>query len=224
MEGIPVEKDGVTTIWAPVNCGGTIDLTTVDKYDKTNEADVAITGYYYQWGRKAPLGYGGYSPDDFAPDGTFPTYAEGNAPDYQSGKFIKGSGDDYSWFSDYKNPPGLSPLLTVGDNAWPRDLQPCPTGWRVPVKDELDRVQSDISTPKDGKVIIPDTNGKFILLTTVARNSSDGRIFNSFRQISFWSASLSATGKAYLLYFEGSAMPDWTMPLGTGTPIRCVQE
>lgn len=224
LEGIPVEKDGVTTIWAPVNCGGTTDLTTVDKYDRTNETDVAITGYFYQWGRKASLGYGGYLPDDFAPDGTFPTYAEGNAPDYQSGKFIKGSGDDYSWFSDYKNPPGLSPLLTVGDNAWPRDLQPCPTGWRVPVKDELDRILADISTVKDGIAIIPNTNGKFILLTTAARNGSDGRVSNSFRLLSFWSATLAATGKAYILYFENGSIPDWTMPLATATPIRCVQE
>ena len=207
--------------WAPVNVGATQVPTSV-----TTTWNLATCGYLYQWGRKAPFSYNGSG--DMAPDGTFPTYVEATAESYEyADKFIKGKSDaDYSWFSDYKG--SLSPVLSVGDNAWPRDQQPCPAGWRVPTKAELDPIMTEAngSNKMNGtnKVWMAAENANFVLPAAGYRCYSSGSSANLASYGNYWSSTLTPAGKSPRLIFSSGGADTTEYTLAFGFSVRCVQE
>ena len=216
-----ITKDGI--VWAPVNVGQTAIPTAgqITKTGMSTEDIVKYCGYYYQWGRNVPFSYNG-NPGDVAPNGTFPTYLEGIADNYTyADKFIIGS-TDYSWFSDYKGT--LSPALTVGDNAWPRDQQPCPAGWRIPTKAELDKILADNPKQTDGKYIVPNTDGKFVLPATGFRDFTNGASSSLAFSGNYWSSALNASGMSPKLNINSSAANTNDINLAFGISVRCVKE
>lgn len=121
---------GKDVVWAPINVGATEIATQIrkDADITTNEEKAANErqcGYYFQWGRKVAFRYGG-EPGDLAPSGAaLATYENATKSDYEyAGKFIMNTN---AWFSDY---------AAFGKN-WPKENDPCPAGWRVPTKEEL---------------------------------------------------------------------------------------
>ncbi|WP_270229990.1 FISUMP domain-containing protein [Parabacteroides bouchesdurhonensis] len=195
--------------WAPVNCGANkVPSGTLAAWD------LETCGYLYQWGRKTGFSYYASNPTDLAPDNTFPTYVEATTAGYTNeNKFIKGnSSKDYSWFSDYKDG-----VIT----EWPRENQPCPAGWRVPTKAELDKILADSPKQTNGKWVAP-SNSKFVLPAAGYRNSSSGSSSSQASSGNYWSSTLEA-GKSPRLYFGSSADTN-ANSLANGFSVRCVQE
>lgn len=123
--GLGIEIDGV--IWAPVNCG----------YHPTDYK----YGKLYQWGRKYGQGY----EDDTYSDATTPVLEErqivfylGSESQYAD-KFFKYR-SDWSYVQ-------IDNLWNSGseENPVKTEYDPCPDGWRVPTKAELEGVFQNYS-------------------------------------------------------------------------------
>lgn len=123
--GLGIEIDGV--IWAPVNCG----------YHPTDYE----YGKLYQWGRKYGQGY----EDDTYSDATTPVLEErqivfylGSESQYAD-KFFKYR-SDWSYVQ-------IDNLWNSGseENPVKTEYDPCPDGWRVPTKAELEGVFQNYS-------------------------------------------------------------------------------
>ena len=123
--GLGIEIDGV--IWAPVNCG----------YHPTDYK----YGKLYQWGRKYGQGY----EDDTYSDATTPVLEErqivfylGSENQYADKFFTNQS--DWSYVQ-------IDNLWNSGseENPVKTEYDPCPDGWRVPTKAELEGVFQNYS-------------------------------------------------------------------------------
>lgn len=170
LEGIPVEKDGVTTIWAPVNIGATRLPTKI--YPVTNDKGQWITltaeqvqsnfeqqGYQFQWGRKIPFRYpvdGSQFTDKvkFTNASDYLYYEGAVQPGYGEDKFIMVNYTfGYSWFK-YDDINTAPSSIQAAGNIWPRQNDPCPIGWRIPTKEEFENIVTIIGeetcdTPTD---------------------------------------------------------------------------
>lgn len=145
LEGIPVEKNGKTTIWAPVNCGATRLPTKIYKADGTLtpgqlKSNQEQQGNLYQWGRKVPFKPLDQGQKTDCVNVPIATYEEATAPGYADDKFILSVLDNThlcSWFLMVdKSSPDFSPTISSAGYLWPRQNDPCPKGWRVAKKDE----------------------------------------------------------------------------------------
>lgn len=117
-------------VWAPVNCG----------YEPADEDYKGYPyGKLYQWGRKYGQGY-----DDI--DESYPSGnniimgpvegSVGNAAE-NAEKFCVTSSDPYNWCESHD-----SNMWGAAKTAY----DPCPEGWRVPTKDELELLKSNRSS------------------------------------------------------------------------------
>lgn len=153
LEGIPVEKDGVTTIWAPVNCGATRlpteiywdwDWTIFKAIELTPEqkqSNLEQIGYFYQWGRKTPFEYPELNqkiPNYILviTESDYGVYDEGSTPGYRNDVFIASPYPDtpykQSWFvHPDKSDPAFPTSIKDAGYTWPRQYDPCPYGWHV---------------------------------------------------------------------------------------------
>ncbi|MEY8608022.1 FISUMP domain-containing protein [Parabacteroides segnis] len=219
--------------WAPVNVGGTIDLTTVDKITE-DTADDAVLGYMYQWGRNVPFSNAiPPSTVEIINAADFPIYTEAcsNTGTYQN-KFILSILDvDFSWHKDYRPTAiaGLSPELSVDDNyAWPRKSQPCPAGWRVPGKTEYEAIAAEMEEnkeyQKDGKWVSKQNN-KFVLPAAGMRYHTDATLRSRGKIGHYWTSGLYSIGRSPWLQFKDS---EGRMGNSEGNAsacsIRCIQE
>ena len=208
------QVSGKNVVWAPVNVGATEIATLVKKdADATTDEDKAANerqcGYYFQWGRKEPFMYGGES-DDLAPLGvTLATYANATKSDYEYvTKFIMNSN---SWFSDY---------ASLNKN-WPKENDPCPKGWRVPVKEELQIVFDQTPKVEEATGIwVSTTTSEFVLPAAGDRNYNTGKSEDRGKIASYWSATFDA-GKAYRLNLTPVLE---SRDIAPGYPVRCVKE
>lgn len=211
------QVNGKDVIWAPVNVGATEIATKITADETTPEEKAANEqqcGYYFQWGRKVPFRYGGEK-EDLAPTTIkLVTYAEATKPDYQyADKFISVGGD---WFSDYE---------TFSKN-WPKENDPCPVGWRVPTKDELQILltQATSSPTKTDGVWISPTNGAFALPASGYRyKSSPFQSMDRGTEVVYWSATFE-NGKGYRLNLTNDVPTLEIRTFSYGYPIRCVKE
>ena len=205
--------NGHDVVWAPVNVGATEIATNVIKdaditTDDEKRSNDRQCGYYFQWGRKAPFTYGGET-TDLAPSGTtLSTYAEATKPDYTyADKFIM---DNNAWFSDYSS---------FGKN-WPRENDPCPAGWRVPTKDELQIIYDQKPFTITDGVWTSATTPAFVLPAAGDRNYSSGKSENRGTQGVYWSSTFES-GKAYRLNTDPVLA---SRDLAPGYSVRCVKE
>lgn len=210
-------------VWAPINVGATEIATLVKKdadgiSDEEKAANDRQCGYYFQWGRKVPFRYGGET-EDMAPKSIkLVTYADATKPEYQyADKFIL---VNKYWFSDY----------SAFNKDWPRENDPCPSGWRIPSNDELQIIltqikdlQSNTVTGTNGTWISP-VNAAFVLPFTGYRGNVEGLSKERSISTTFWSSTFSG-GKAYRLDMVNSLAPNIMLrEFSAAYPIRCVKE
>lgn len=205
------QVNGKNVIWAPINVGAT-EIATKITADETTPEDKAANdrqcGYYFQWGRKVPFRYGG-EPEDVVTGITLTTYAGATSPDYQyADKYIT---NDNAWFSDYAS----------FNRNWPRENDPCPTGWRVPTKDEL-KIIFDQTFKIDATTCVWTSSmaPKFVLPAAGVRNFKSGMSEDRAKSAAYWSATIEG-GKAYRL--NNNPLLD-KRDIAPGYPIRCVKE
>lgn len=207
-------------VWAPLNCGAT-ELTGKD--EKITVWTQEKCGYFYQWGRNVPFVYGGAPGDVYSGDlstlAKYPNYNDAckNEGVYAN-KFIKGNLKDvnYAWFKNYT-------FFTTGDNVWPRENQPCPAGWRVSSKAELQKIKDTDPRSVDGKWVSL-TNDRFIL-PSAGYTSTLGISSQQGTQGCYWSSSFNQVKKgSERLTIQESGC--WFDPQATSLafPIRCVKE
>ncbi|MDR0507348.1 MAG: fibrobacter succinogenes major paralogous domain-containing protein [Dysgonamonadaceae bacterium] len=113
------------TLWAPVNVGATLLTSYTDFTDFSISAHGdSITGYHYQWGRNV-----GFKP---TAGNTFPNIINGpvaaDSSVVNDTVFIKGSNNDW--------------LSTIDNGRWTgaNAQGPCPPGWHVSTRAEIDTV------------------------------------------------------------------------------------
>lgn len=136
--GQGIEIDGV--VWAPVNCG----------YHAT---DFKV-GKLYQWGRRYGQGYAGSLWYDDSRYGNYsdaqePVYADAGVSLYEAQR-IENSDVCYLispvYDGDWTDFP-IDELWNNGTDADPikTEYDPCPDGWRVPTKNELSRLCTEVT-------------------------------------------------------------------------------
>ena len=210
------QVNGKDVIWAPINIGATEIATEIIADESTPEIKAANDrqcGYFFQWGRKVPFRYGGEPGDVALSDITLVTYAEATKSDYlYADKFISKSGN---WFSDF----------ATFNKDWPRENDPCPTGWRVPTKDELQIVltQATTSSTKTDGVWISPTNAAFVLPVSGWRKDNGGTSVSRGTDVAYWSATFEG-GKGYWLNFPTGASTLEPRIFSAGYSVRCVKE
>ena len=206
--------NGKDVVWAPIDLGAKEIATKVlkDTEITTEEEKTARDrqcGYNFQWGRKVPFVYG--EEGVVAPSGIpLVTYANATKSDYQyANMFIPNAN---SWFSDY----------TSFNKNWPKENDPCPAGWRVPTKEELQIVSDQVSassTTVDG-TWSSTTHPAFVLPLGGNRDSDTG-IFKQRGELGGYWTSTFESGKAYRL---NSAALWGPQVLTAGYNVRCVKE
>ncbi len=208
------QVNGKDVVWAPIDLGAKEIATKVLKDTEITTEEERITrdrqcGYNFQWGRKVPFVYG--EEGVVASQGiSLVTYANATKSDYQyASMFIPNAN---SWFSDY----------TSFNKNWPKENDPCPTGWRVPTKEELQIVSDQVSassTTVDGTWTSA-THPAFVLPLGGNRDSDTG-VFKQQGELGGYWTSTFGSGKAYRLN-SGTL---WGLQVLTaGYNIRCVKE
>lgn len=205
-------------VWAPFNCEAT---EPIGKDEVITTWTAEKCGYLYQWGRNVPFAYGGEPGDLYTGDlsvlDKYPNYNDAckNEGVYAN-KFIKASGN--TWFKDYKT----GSILT-GDNAWPRENQPCPEGWRVPTKAELGKIDAISPRQSNGKWVSPDNN-RFIMPSAGYRDGT-GTSFNLGSEGCYWSSTYDAQNAcSYRLGIQTGGSIFGTLSVSYTFLIRCVHE
>lgn len=223
------EANGKEIVWAPINLGAT-ELTTglVEVPQPTDpgftsaiQANELQCGSYFQWGRKTPFSYS-------ASQTAKTTSTQFNSVEEAESSTLRyyNSMDD-SWLSG-----GLPPNLwnakgtIVGESESVTDIEktaydPCPTGWRIPTKTELEALKATGMTHENNSsknyTSIKKVNAELRLpkgggITSIA----------SFMCIESlcWSSTLSAT-RGYMWVTSNFGICPFT---GFCVPIRCVRE
>lgn len=208
------QVNGKDVVWAPIDLGSKEIATNVLKdVDITTEEERIARdrqcGYNFQWGRKVPFVYG--EEGVVAPQGiSLVTYANATKLDYQyANMFIPNVN---SWFSDYAS----------FNKNWPKENDPCPAGWRVPTKEELQIVSDQVSassTTVDGTWTSA-AHPAFVLPLGGNRASATGISAQRGELGGYWTSTFES-GKAYRL----NSYPLWGTQVLTGAyNIRCVKE
>ena len=201
--------------WAPVNCG--------------YHAEDFPYGKLYQWGRK--YGQGLRAPYD---KGTV-TMTDGGVSliggqhSSNADKFFTGPSD---WLATKDDK-----LWNTGTESTPKksEYDPCPEGWRVPVKSELTELaknHSDFVTLTDGQkgryfsvVYEYSEDASKIFLPASGFRNFFGGLSNVGYSGYYWSASPDSN-EAYYLYFSSSdnVSPSFNTYRALGYSVRCLQE
>lgn len=208
------QVNGKDVVWAPMNVGATEIATEIIQDESTPEikaANVRQCGDFYQWGRNVPLKYGGES-SDLVQNITLVPYAEATKPNYQyADKFITTNG---YWFSDY----------STFSKDWPKENDPCPVGWRVPTKEELEILQTQI-TPAGyaNGVWISPTNPAFVLPFPGWRDYRTGTSAGRSTNGPYWS-STCVNGRAWRLDIKSGTPSLGDREVSAGYSVRCVKE
>ena len=208
------------TIWAPVNCGY---HATDYKYGKL-----------YQWGRKYGQGY------DEA-DASVPTIEAGGSITVEQGNSESKSNVFFTSTSDLKYnwlPSAEGLLWNTGSEASPvkTDYDPCPSGWRVPTRDEL-KILSEYKLSWEtnaagqngswfGDSAYAGTEGaQMFLLGSGLRNAADGSAANRTKFGYYWSSMPYNVNYSIGLFIGSTGnigLTDYRR--ANALSVRCVQE
>ena len=227
------------TVWAPVNCG----------YHATDFK----WGKLYQWGRK----YGqGYSGDLYDGDGNLAgTVSDQTLPEIVNGGvsldtavselsmnifYLGVSNRYYDWLSSYE-----SDIWNVEEEAPVKtDNDPCPSGWRVPTRAELEvlfqnhswdnNVNGVIGTWFSGESSYSQSVPQIFLPAAGVRNYDDGYTNGRGLLGQYWSSTPEFFNDslnwrirqlAVSFSFDQTSVESWLMgPRAGGYSVRCVQE
>ena len=227
------EVDGVSygkgivigdVIWAPVNCGY---HPTDFKYGKL-----------YQWGRKYGQGYKGKLHDgdyqnQIYSDASVPEIVEGpisainGQKDIYSNTFFTTSESPYDWTS-----PQADNLWNSGteDNPVKTEFDPCPEGWRVPTRNELDKLNNNSfwTTVGDqkgryfsGDYTYLDNAPQVFFPAAGSRIGGDADFRGNYGR--YWSSHPVNPDASYL-YSKSSGPDMYRGSRANGLSVRCVQE
>ena len=204
--GQGVEVGGI--VWAPVNCGYKAPVADDKGYPK---------GKLYQWGRR----YGhGYSSDATKPslmDGGVPLLY-GNDQKYAD-IFYKGIYKyDYDWIS-----PQEDRLWNAGSESDPvkTEYDPCPDGWRVPVKDELEVLVAANSTWEEELWGTGFDNGILFFPGKSCRNYDGTPYSLSWR---YWSSTPYSEYESYSIDLDVDGTSMQSAYQACGFPVRCIKD
>ena len=127
--------------------------------------------------------------------------------------------------------------LSETGNTWTAAKKPCPTGWRLPTRDELQSLISAGHTYTDnynetgiaGRVFGIGDNTIFLPAVNAHRGYVDGLLYyQSYNFSYYWSSTPheSDNTKAWLLYFNFNDSYVYTEEVARAAPffIRCVKE
>ncbi len=190
--------------WAPVNVGAT---------------EITDPGTFHQWGRNYGALYG--TMDDIypTPGPVTAAVANGDAKD----KFIMAQNTPYDW------------LNPKNDNLWggANTQGPCPTGWRLPTKVELDIIATAYNGSYQDNTSITFTNARLEI-----KGDKDGeylylpasgiRAYNlgNYSQMNiegyYWSSTAVANNNNRL-YFNKSILDVENLSRAWSISVRCVK-
>jgi hypothetical protein len=204
----PVLVDG--KYWAPVNAGANTLVTDFSNGGGTPiSREIANVGYYYQWGRNK----GFYPPID--PMNTTTTQFSSITDADDSDEFYIGTLPNY-----------LDGDIT---NLWSgtRAKGPCPTGWRVPTRDELVALVdgTDLVNSTTKVLTIPGAKqNEFLYIPASGRLYQDNLNAPSFVDVVYLYSGSAITG-SYGHYVSISSISS-TLGNGDqlqwGKPVRCL--
>lgn len=210
--GKGISVGGIT--WAPVNCG----------YKPATASDRGYRGgKLYQWGRKYGQGY--YGDDrkdagvDYKAEGPLPL--EIAASEKYSGVFIT---SDYDWVD-----PSDDKLWNDGTEEAPVKSQydPCPDGWRVPTRAELDKLASlkvDWKVNDKNQLGAWFSDGKATLfLPTTPYRGFRGESYNPPFGGSYWSSLAGWQASGIYLRIGSENTGTYNSGRSNAYAVRCVR-
>lgn len=246
LEGIPIEKDGVTTIWAPVNCGATRLPTKIYSTfdDKNNwitltpeqvQSNFEQQGYQFQWGRKIPFRPpldGSRTVDNvkFTSKEDYLYYEDAVKPGYADDKFVLiNPSQSFCWFR-YDDENSVPSSIQAAGNIWPRQNDPCPAGWHIPTKNDWENFSAVAAGEKSGNPInliweLTSVPGFIVPLTPAIE--ADGGTMTANGATVFWASTfkgyMTNTCCSFSIQKGGGIIIDSRLTV-LSSSIRCTQE
>lgn len=195
LEGIPVEKEGKTTIWAPVNCGATRLPTKIYKADGTLtpeqlKSNQEQQGNLYQWGRKVPFKAQDVGPFEnsikFDNIESYATYEDATVAGYAEDRYIIHATwgvNSNCWFRYYNvDDSNFSPTIRKAGYIWPPENDPCPKGWRIANTEEWGIIVNKMLTDKfdaSRRILEASSISGFIIPDRCMLNADNGVFIDS---------------------------------------------
>ena len=222
-EAVAKRDDGSDIIVAPVNVGATkVVDRRIGVYTGSTEEEFQeyadVVGYFFQWGRKSGQKYKA-GKSDVVQESIL--IAEESSEKYRN-VFIGALNDsEYESWSIDSDPTlwnaGTDDVPVKGTN------DPCPAGWRVATKKELDKIKDKvlidtdmwIATIKDSNIKLPAT----CLVTVTDKTRQLG-----ISTLAWFSSYSESDAKAAMLYFPSVDAYENGVGKASATPVRCIQE
>lgn len=226
------EANGKPIVWAPLNVGATElttgleavpSIATGPNFESAMQTNEPQCGSYFQWGRKTPFGY-------LASFSAKTTNTQFTSVEEAENSLLRYYGDENSWLagelpSNLWNGKGIAVAKTDNVTDVEKTVHdPCPDGWRVPTKTELEALlSSDISQKKGNRYSSFQKDG---IELRVPLAGSIMSIYGGEMGNMFYLSSSSCTSDAKIWGIMGndtfseeeSLTPRFSMS------IRCVQE
>ncbi|MCS2892292.1 fibrobacter succinogenes major paralogous domain-containing protein [Parabacteroides faecis] len=207
--------DGSDIIWAPVNVGATKIATNITS---TYTEDVfAQCGYYFQWGRSTKLKYS-EDKSDFIRPTTQPNYEDAYKNEGIYANLMIAGDPAYScWFKEATKdnlPPSLTNFL------WPREVDPCPTGWHLPTEDEAKKLAALIDISKISNNVLMVNN---LTLPLAGRRIYDSSVLSYASSAYCWTSSLDWDVRGHALSVSHVSLDaDEQVVSSNACNVRCV--
>ncbi|MDL2255261.1 fibrobacter succinogenes major paralogous domain-containing protein [Parabacteroides sp. OttesenSCG-928-K15] len=200
--------------WAPLNVGATdIMGSTTPK--------TANTGYYFQWGRNTPFdAETDYSNTMVSANNTnYRQATDGVDKDF----FINGTTADNSNNDWIKT---TDPNHALRNKQWSKAVNnsPCPKGWRVPTKAELEYIRTGTQTElkaENRTRVNGSESGQYLYLPLAGfRNLTTSAVSSYGGQFRLWSSEVATSELSWSIYNKTAQEFNRAYAL----PIRCVQD
>ena len=190
--------------------------------------DSTVYGAMYQWGRWTDGHQMRTSTNAAGPmSGANLNSTTGQIQGTNASSFVYNTVSPYDW---------RSPQLTTLWGATKTQADPCPSGWRVPTKDELASIYTSLTAPNTwtwnstgtpGYKLSPDGGAHYSLFlpSTGYRNYVNGNLVSVGSNGYLWSSTVTGTTSYYFyINIGGSMIPANNTARGNGMGVRCVVE
>jgi uncharacterized protein (TIGR02145 family) len=184
---------------------------------------VGLQGGYVQWGKPGPSNWLGAANDGANGFAAAPTASAAN--DAAISGWSRSAASTGSWNADENSPI----KVTAND--------PCPTGYRVPTRNEWVAVKTNNTVSRTGTFVNsatnygaalhygPDASTKVLTLPAAGfHHNSDGSLMNRGSYGYYWS-SKEISSNAYFFYFTSSSVnPAYNFSRANSFSVRCIAE